>query len=407
MFQKQLPMRHVSYSMIPIFLYAIYLFGWRVLALFAFVLPVAIFSEFIFVNGRKNAKVSEAIFVTTMLYVLSLPPAVPLWVAGVGIIFGVIIGKEVYGGFGRNIFNPAILARLFVYISFPILMQTTWIFPGAFGMKGVALEAIKASFVSTWQESVVLIILAWVFLFLAVKNKENKKAPVILGLVLIVLTVVAYLVLGIFVGFKPELDTISMPTPLVYYGKSGFTLANSFYLPTDSSNISLMSLFFGTRIGSIGEGSIFLILLAYIYLTHIKKVANPIPAWSTFISAAVLFSALYFAGILKHKFPSFTPDGKSLLENCKYISSFLFSGSLVFAAVFMVTDPITAPKKPLSLLLYGIIIGCSTILIRVFSPSFPEGISFAILFGNAMGNLIDEYMPVKKKITKPSEGVKA
>jgi Na+-transporting NADH:ubiquinone oxidoreductase subunit B len=81
----------------------------------------------------RKKKVSEAGLVTSALYALSMPPLVPLWVAALGIVFGVLFGKCIYGGFGRNIFNPAITGRLFVYITFPSSMTTAWMNPGAFG----------------------------------------------------------------------------------------------------------------------------------------------------------------------------------------------------------------------------------------------------------------------------------
>jgi Na+-transporting NADH:ubiquinone oxidoreductase subunit B len=66
----------------------------------------------------------------------------------------------------------------------------------------------------------------------------------------------------------------------------------------------------------------------------------------------------------------------------------LFSGSFLFATVFMATDPVTAPKKGKSLWVYGTIIGLTTVLIRTFS-FFPEGVSFGILIANSFAPLID------------------
>ncbi|MDN5341637.1 MAG: Na+-transporting NADH:ubiquinone oxidoreductase subunit [Oceanotoga sp.] len=88
--------------------------------------------EYIFEKNRKK-KVSEAVLVTAMLLVLSMPPLTPWWIALIASIFAVLFGKEVYGGFGRNIFNPAITGRLFVYITFANVMTTGWMKPGNFG----------------------------------------------------------------------------------------------------------------------------------------------------------------------------------------------------------------------------------------------------------------------------------
>jgi len=113
-FQKQLIMRRVVAALLVLLVFATYLYGLRVLAINALVLVLAVATEWVFERARGK-KVSEAVIVTALLYGLSLPPLVPFWVAAVGIVFAVAIGKEVFGGFGRNVFNPAIAGRLFVY----------------------------------------------------------------------------------------------------------------------------------------------------------------------------------------------------------------------------------------------------------------------------------------------------
>lgn len=144
-FQKQLIMRRVLYSLVPIFLFSVYLYGWRVLAVVGVTFALGILTEYI-MEKRKNKKVSEAVLVTSALYSLSLPPATPLWIVAVGIIFAVFIGKEVYGGFGRNIFNPAITGRLFIYITFATVLASSWMVPGAFGTAGAAgVDALSAA----------------------------------------------------------------------------------------------------------------------------------------------------------------------------------------------------------------------------------------------------------------------
>ena len=157
MFQKQDIMRRVVYSLIPVFLFATFLYGWRVLVTTAVVFALGIATEYVFERSRKK-KVSEAVLVTSALYSLSLPPATPLWIAAIGIVFAVAIAKEVYGGFGRNIFNPAITGRLFIYLTFPTVLTTAWMVPamvdisnafslsGAFGTSGqVAVDTMTAA----------------------------------------------------------------------------------------------------------------------------------------------------------------------------------------------------------------------------------------------------------------------
>ena len=74
--------------------------------------------EVLFAIVRKH-DVNEGFFVSSMLYTLTMPPNVPLWQVSIGIIFGVIIGKEVFGGTGKNFLNPALTGRAFLYFAYP------------------------------------------------------------------------------------------------------------------------------------------------------------------------------------------------------------------------------------------------------------------------------------------------
>lgn len=78
--------------------------------------------EAIFAVIRKH-EINEGFLVTSMLFPLTLPPTTPLWMAAVGIIFGVFIGKEIFGGTGMNIFNPALTARAFLFFAYPAAMS--------------------------------------------------------------------------------------------------------------------------------------------------------------------------------------------------------------------------------------------------------------------------------------------
>lgn len=135
-FMKQIMMRRVIYSLVPIILASIYFFGLRALMLQIVVLAFAIGTEYIFEKKNKK-KISEAVIVTSILYTLTLPPATPYWIAVVGIVFGVVFAKEVFGGFGKNVFNPALVARAFIYVCFPEQLTIEWAipslnFPGGF-----------------------------------------------------------------------------------------------------------------------------------------------------------------------------------------------------------------------------------------------------------------------------------
>ncbi|UCE72381.1 MAG: NADH:ubiquinone reductase (Na(+)-transporting) subunit B, partial [Nitrospiraceae bacterium] len=74
--------------------------------------------EALFASVRKM-EISEGFLVTSLLFPLTLPPAMPLWQAALGISFGVVFGKEIFGGTGRNVFNPALTGRVFLFFAYP------------------------------------------------------------------------------------------------------------------------------------------------------------------------------------------------------------------------------------------------------------------------------------------------
>ena len=137
MFLMQKAMLRVCYALMPLVLASIYLFGWRSLIIVAIVFVFGIATEAVFVF-RLGKPITSAVFVTCLIFSLSLPPAIPFWMAIVGIVVGVAIGKMAFGGFGQNAFNPAMVGRCFLYITFPIQMTNIWVEPlwggiGGFG----------------------------------------------------------------------------------------------------------------------------------------------------------------------------------------------------------------------------------------------------------------------------------
>ncbi len=139
-FTKQKMMRTVLTALIVILIASVYFNGWRVLLLTLVNVIFAFLTEYLFEKKiNKKDKVSEAVLVTALLYTMTLPVALPVWISIIGIVFGVFFGKMVFGGFGRNIFNPAIVGRCFIYINFPEPLTIHWNkvatladFPGGF-----------------------------------------------------------------------------------------------------------------------------------------------------------------------------------------------------------------------------------------------------------------------------------
>lgn len=136
-------MSMVIIALVPSLAFAFYFFGWRMVAMLVVSYAAGGAVEVAFAVIRKE-EINEGFLVTGMLFPLILPPTLPLWMVGVGVAFGVFIGKELFGGTGRNIFNPAILGRCFLALAYPAAMSGNWITPGS-GTTGRMLQYISAS----------------------------------------------------------------------------------------------------------------------------------------------------------------------------------------------------------------------------------------------------------------------
>jgi len=313
-FTKQKMMRTVIISLLPIVLASIYFFGWRALGLLVVVMVAGLGTEWIF-SKKYNRKVSEAVFVSSILFTLTLPPSTPFWIAAIGIIFGILFGKEVFGGFGKNVFNPALVARAFVYVTFPAPLTIHW-------------------------------------------SKVSLGFPGGLG---------TYITEGI--------DAISQATPMLIFRETG-VLA------------SLSDLLVGNVSGSLGETSAVLIIIAGVYLIY-KKVASWQIMAGVLIGFTGLSSLLYGLGNIQIPNPIFG----------------IFAGGLLFGAIFMATDPISAPKTKEGKWIYGVLIGIVTVIIRGYAL-FAGGMMFAILIANTFAPIIDEGVNAYKKYKKESKAKK-
>ncbi|MHC5059741.1 MAG: RnfABCDGE type electron transport complex subunit D [Planctomycetota bacterium] len=131
---KQAVMRKVVLATVPCIAGGVYFFGWQVLASVLVCCACGFGTEFLF-RRKNNQPATEAVFVTGILFALIMPPNVPWHVLVVGTVFAVMFSKEVFGGFGRNIFNPAMAGRCFVYICFPVAITGIW--PGSAPLGGV------------------------------------------------------------------------------------------------------------------------------------------------------------------------------------------------------------------------------------------------------------------------------
>lgn len=118
----------VVLALAPCALAGVYFYGLRVIAIILVSYTVGGITEVIFSVVRRKP-VYEGFLVTGLIFPLVLPPTIPLWMVALGAFFGVFFGKEVFGGTGRNIFNPALVGRVFLSIAFPEQFATQWLAP--------------------------------------------------------------------------------------------------------------------------------------------------------------------------------------------------------------------------------------------------------------------------------------
>ena len=110
---------------------------WYFIPIYVTTFVVGGICEVIFAAVR-NHEVNEGFFVTSILYALILPPTTPLWMVALGIIFGVVIGKEVFGGTGKNFLNPALTGRAFLFFSYPAAMSGDTVWTAVDGFSGAS-----------------------------------------------------------------------------------------------------------------------------------------------------------------------------------------------------------------------------------------------------------------------------
>ena len=113
------------------------------LPIYATVFIVGGFWEVLFASVR-NHEVNEGFFVTSILFSLTCPPDLPLWQAALGISFGVVVGKEVFGGTGKNFLNPALTGRAFLYFAYPAQISGDAVWVAADGYTGASALGIMA-----------------------------------------------------------------------------------------------------------------------------------------------------------------------------------------------------------------------------------------------------------------------
>lgn len=206
---KQAPMQRMLRALAPLVLMAVWLYGWKSLAMVLVAALVGWTVERLMLRQYREP-VTQAVFVTTTILALSLPPTLPLWMVALGTLVAVLFGKMVFGGFGRNVFNPAMVGRSFLYVSFGQAMTGVWALPLTGSLGNSASTAAAAGSANLFPAG--------------------------------------------FGAWSPGIDAITSATSL------------------GSSGTSQLDLLVGTVPGSSGESSAILISLAAVYLLWTKTI---------------------------------------------------------------------------------------------------------------------------------------
>lgn len=306
---SRMVMFNVIVSLLPVTIYGIILYGTGavVTILTSVIFAVAAEAAFRKITKQDIRITDGSSIITGLLLALVLPPSTPFWMTALGAIFAIVVAKEFFGGLGANVFNPALIGRAFLLMSFPAAI-TLWHLPSGFSV--------------------------------------------------------------------PLTDAIATATPLniVKMGGTITDVGNNFISLRLSQSPEywqvMKTLFFGNRAGCIGESSIFLILIGAFYLIITKTIdwRAPLAMTLTTLLASFVLGMDPLFGIL--------------------------SGGILFAAVFMATDYVTAPMTAKGKLIFGFGAALIAVLIRKWG-AYPEGASYGILIMNAVTPFLNRLLQKK------------
>ncbi len=304
----------VILSLMPAFAGSIYFFGLRALILTLISVASSVLCEALCqVVRKKPITISDgSAVITGILLAFNLPPNAPYFMPAVGSFFAILVAKQVFGGLGYNIFNPALAGRAFLMASWPLFMTDRWAAPRIGSMSGI-------------------------------------------------------------ISANSSIDVISQATPLAVAKLYADTPGLPQLLNTKST---LLSLFWGTSGGCIGETSCILLLIGAVILFAFRVIDYRIPL-SYFLAVFALTGVLWLTGI-----------------TCVTPVFHILSGGLFLGAFFMATDYVTSPLTKKGKWIFGVGCGVLTVAIRIWG-GYPEGVSYSILLMNALTPLIDRFTSPK------------
>jgi Na+-transporting NADH:ubiquinone oxidoreductase subunit B len=317
----------------------------KFLPLYVFSMLVGLGLEFYFA-AKKGHAVEEGYLVTGALIPLIMPPDLPLWILSVSIIFAVIVGKEAFGGTGMNIWNVALLSRVFVFFAYPTTISGDEVWVSGFEQ----LRAGVAADYGWWHTGFFNTIFSWFDL----SQFDAARTMIV--------------------------DGYTGATPLALAYQGGWEMVTEVYTANQ--------MWWGTIPGSIGETSKPLIIIGMLLL-----IATGIGSWRIIVS---MLAGGFVMGMILNAWGA-TP----FMTVPWYYHAWM--GSFLFAAAFMATDPVTAAATNRGKYIYGFMIGVIGIIVRILNPAYPEGWMLAILFLNTFAPLIDHFVlesNIKKRLKR-------
>ena len=288
-------MLNVIVALLPAVALALYCFGLGAAIVMVTSIVGCIAVEYLiarFMLGQKPTIGNLSAVLTGLLLALNLPSNLPIWTVLIGCVIAIGIGKMTFGGLGCNIFNPALVGRVFLLLSFPVQM-TTWPLP-----------------------------------------MENRLA---------------------------YLDATTGATTLGQLKMAQIT----------GADVDILNHALGFTGGSMGEMGAIALLIGFVYLLCTRTITWHIPV--SILATVALFSLCIGVN-----------PGVQLV-----------TGGLMLGAIFMATDYVTSPMSRSGMIVYGIMIGLITVIIRQWG-AYPEGVSFAILIMNGLTPLINRYFKPRK-----------
>ena len=244
---------------------------------------------------KRGHEVNEGFFVTSILFALICPPSIPLWQVALGITFGVVVGKEVFGGTGKNFLNPALTGRAFLFFAYPASISGDAVWTAVDGYTGAtALSVVASDGVTALQNS-----LTWWDSFAGFETGsmgETSALAILLGGVVLLWTRIASwrIVTGVMLGMvalSSLLNLIDSQTnpmfamPWYWHLTIGGFAFGMIFMATDPVSASM------TNTGKWFYGALIGVMVVLI------RVVNP--AFPEGMMLAILFANL-FSPVIDH-----------------------------------------------------------------------------------------------------------